>query len=204
MNIIRINNYRDTRFSQSVMNQHGCFLADGEPYEVEIVSEYEAEIRGREAAAFPEIIEEFRFYTPHISVFYDKDRNLVKQFPPAKLLTLQLSEIQPSQFYVDEEKVAAVGTFLTSGDDIIIQVMKHKDRYISLDGHTRLFYAVMMGWRRVRAVEESSGDYIFGFVEEALSRNIYTPYDLQLIPHDEYEIKWNRFCDDFFARKETE
>ena len=115
-----------------------------------------------------------------------------------------MKDIQPSQFYVDADKVSAVSTFLRSGDDIIIQVLKDGSRYISLDGHTRLYYAVSMGWRYVRAVEEVSGDYIYGFVEEASKRNVFTPYDLPMIPHEEYEIRWNKFCDDFFSGKENE
>ena len=77
----------------------------------------------------------------------------------------------------------------------------HGDRYISLDGHTRLYYAVMNGWTAVRAVEVSLGDYIYDFVEEAVKRDIRTPYDLKMVSHPEYEEKWNQFCDDFFASR---
>ena len=102
MNIVRINSYRDARFSQAVLNQHGCFLVDADPYEVEIISRREAVIRGREAEAFPAVIEEFRFYTPHITSFYDVNHNIVKEFSPVPILKLNLEDIQPSQFYVDE------------------------------------------------------------------------------------------------------
>lgn len=202
MKIQRIDSYRDERFSQRVLNQHGCFLVDGEPYEVEIISRQEAVIRGKNRDHFPALIEEFRFYTPHITAFYDENREVAASFPPAELLTLRLEEIQPSQFYIDEEKIAAVGTFLHSGEDIIIQVMRHGDRYISLDGHTRLYYAATMGWTEVQAVLDHSDDYIYGFVAEAIARNIRTPYDLKLVSHGEYEEKWNKFCDAYFAEKE--
>ena len=61
MEIQRINTYDDKRFSQTVLHQHGCFLADGEPYEVEIISDYEAVISGENQTGCSEIIEEFRF-----------------------------------------------------------------------------------------------------------------------------------------------
>lgn len=199
MNLERINTYHDPRFSQIALNQHGCFLADGEPYEIEILSDHEAVIRGREDTLFQPIIEEFRFYAPHITVFYNENGKTVQEYPPARLLTLSLKDIQPSQFFVDAEKISAVKTFLNTGTDIIIQAMKYGDRYISLDGHTRLQYAVSMGWDQILAVEEESDCYIYGFVEEAQRKNIFTPYDLQVIPHEEYEIKWNRFCDDYFS-----
>jgi len=41
MDIRRINTYTDPRFSQKVLYQHGCFLADEEPCEIEIISDFE-------------------------------------------------------------------------------------------------------------------------------------------------------------------
>lgn len=108
-----------------------------------------------------------------------------------------LEQIQPSQFYVDEDKIRAVSSFIEKPEDIIIQVLPHQERYISLDGHTRLYYAVMKGWKYVRAVAEASDEWVYRFVEEAKKREIYTPYDLILVNHEEYEEKWNRFCDEF-------
>lgn len=51
----------------------------------------------------------------------------------------------------------------------------------------------------VRALEADSDDSIYGFAEEAIKRNIRSPYDLQQISHTEYEIKWNKFCADYFT-----
>lgn len=202
MEIKRINSYNDFRFSQRVLNQHGCFLVEDSPYEIEIISEKEALVRGERRELFPEIIEEFRFYTPHITRFYDINHNIFMEYPDKVIFQVSLSDIQPSQFYVDKDKIDAIRTFIHSEDDIIIQVAKQGKRYISLDGHTRLYYAVIMGWTRVRAVEETANDTLYGFVEEAMKRNIHTPYDLELVNHEEYEVKWNRFCDDYFAHSE--
>lgn len=201
MKIRRVDSYDDPRFSRRVLGQHGCFLINDSPYEVEIISDFEAVVRGEETSAFPALIDEFRFYTPHITVFYNSDREEVARFPAETLLTVPLKDIQPSQFYVDEEKVNAVKAFIHSGGDIIIQVTPTNDRFISLDGHTRLYYAAVMGWTRVRAVAVPADSWVQGFVDEAIARNIRTPYDLQLLSHDEYEIKWNKFCDDYFAER---
>ena len=198
MEIKRINTYDDNRFSQIVLYQHGGFLVDGKPYEVEIISDYEAIISGVDQAVYAEIIEEFRFYTPHITRFYDRDGQIVKEYPCTQLLTLRLDQILPSQFFVDEDKIAAISSFIHKSEDIIIQVLPNEDRFISLDGHTRLYYAVMKGWEYVRAVAESSDDWVYKFVTEAQKRGIYTPKEMTLVSHDEYEEKWNRFCDQFF------
>ncbi len=199
MEIKRLNSYRDERFSEKVLLQHGCFLVDETPYEVEIISNFEAVIRGKDETVYPEVIDEFRFYTPHITRFFDRDGQLVKEFPQAQLLTIHLDQIQPSQFFIDEDKITAVSTFIQKPQDIIIQVLPFDGRYVSLDGHTRLYYAVMKGWDHVLAVIESSDDYIYDFVEEAKKRSVYSPKDMVLVSHGEYEEKWNRFCDDFFA-----
>ena len=199
MKIKRINTYGDNRFSQTVLHQHGCFIVDGKPYEVEIISDYEAVISGEDQTVYTAVVEEFRFYTPHITRFYNRDGKIVREYPRVQLLTLCLDQIQPSQFYVDETKIAAIGTFIHKPEDIIIQVLPNEDRYISLDGHTRLYYTVMKGWACVRAVVESSDDWVYKFVTEAQKRGIYTPKEMTLVGHDEYEEKWNRFCDEFFA-----
>lgn len=200
MNITRINSYKDDRFSQKVLLQHGCFLVEESPYEVEIISDFEAIVRGENREMYPEVIAEFRFYTPHITRFLDGQGEKVKEYPRVQLLTVSLDQIQPSQFYVDEEKLAAVSSFIQGPNDIIIQVLPFEGRYISLDGHTRLYLAVMKGWNSVRAVMDTSGDYIYGFVEEAKRRNIHSPKDMELISHGVYEEKWHRFCDSFFAK----
>ena len=202
MEIKRINTYEDVRFSKKALYQHGCFIVDGNPCEIEIISDSEAVIRGEDAAAYPQVIEEFRFYTPHITVFYNTAKQVIKQYPPVQLLTVPLEQIQPSQFFVDEDKIAAVSTFLQKPDDIIIQVTPYNGRYISLDGHTRLYYAVMQGWDSVRAVTEAPEDYIFKFVEEANHRGIFTSKDMTLLTHAAYEVQWNGFCDAFFAEVE--
>ena len=108
MEFQRINAYEDARFSKKVLFQHGCFLADDKPYEIEIISDSEAVVRGEDAAIYPQVIEEFRFYTPHITIFYNTERQVIKQYPAVQLLTIPLESIQPSQFYVDESKIAAV------------------------------------------------------------------------------------------------
>ena len=198
LEIKRIHSYKDKRFSDKVLLQHGCFLVDDIPYEVEIISDFEAIIRGAKRESYFKVIEEFRFYTPHITRFIDDCGHVIKEYPKVPLLTLFLDQIQPSQFYVDEDKLAAISTFIYQPEDIIIQVMPFEDRYISLDGHTRLYYALMKGWDTVRAIKVVSDDYIYGFVKEAKRRSILSPKDMVLVSHEEYVEKWVRFCEDFF------
>ncbi len=200
MEIKRIDDYADERFSQKALYEHGCFLAEGEPYEVRIISDSEAVITGEKSVNYEAVIEEFRFYAPHIIKFYDGGYGrLIKEYPAKEIFTVNLDKIQPSQFFVDKVKITAVKSFIKKAEDIIIQVQPYGDKYISLDGHTRLFYAASMGWDNVRAVFDSSDDYIYYFVGEAKKRGIFSPKDMILLDHNEYNEKWHRFCDEFFA-----
>lgn len=206
MKIERINSYTDPRFDKDILLQHGAFVLEGSiPCSFSITGRTTARVDCPEDMDLTEAIEEYRFYTPHIASFYDKEGRLIKQYPEPQIIPLHLKEIQPSQFYASEEKIAAISTFIHSGEDIIVQIGVLDGKYVSLDGHTRLAYAVQSGMENVYGcVTDDMGGYIAGFVEEAKKRGIHTPYNIQIVSQKEYEIKWYQFCDDYFARKRAE
>ncbi|WP_283591861.1 hypothetical protein [Clostridium butanoliproducens] len=201
--IQRINNYDDDRFDKEVLNQHGAFIID-EKYKCsfKIISKDSAIVLFHKEVDVFQLIDEFRFYSGHIINFYGEDMQLIKAFPPINIFYINIKDIQPSQFFVDIDKVKAIESFIKSEEDIIISLAKIKDCFISLDGHTRLYYGVSKGYSKVKGYLTEPGDYLEDFVEEARKRNVYSPYDLELISHEEYEIKWNKFCDDFFSKRE--
>ena len=75
-------------------------------------------------------------------------------------------------------------------------------RFISLDGHTRLYAAVQDGFPSVKAVISETNEWVWPFVREAEKRKIINPRNLILLPHDEYEIQWNQYCDSVFAQQD--
>lgn len=198
--ISRVNGYDDDRFSGRVLKQHGAFLVDGEPYEVEIISSTEAVVRGADRANFPALIEEFRFFAEHIALFRDSSGAVVRRFEPVATFELALDLIQPSQFYVDSDKKRAVASFISSGDDVIVPVKRAGERFISLDGHTRMSVAVDRGFDHVMAFIAGSDKYIDDFAAEAVRRGITSPRGLIELPHDEYVEKWYGYCDAYFAQ----
>lgn len=202
MKIKRINSYKDNRFSQIVLNQHGAYLIDDKPYEIKIISNHEAIIHGNNSSYFNKLIEEFTYHAPHITKFYDENNQVIIELPQVEYINLSIDFIQPSQFYVDLDKLNAVSTFIKNEDDIVIQVMKYQERYVSLDGHTRLFYALQKGYKVVKAVIcNEENDWVHQFVKEAQRRNIYGIKDMILVNHDEYEVLWNDYCDSLFKNK---
>ena len=200
--IQRVNRYDDCRFSPKVLRQHGAFIVDGTPYEVEITGRDSAVVRGERPELYSEVIQSFRFYAGHITRFTDSTGEWSLEFPPVELFTVKLEDIQPSQFYVDQEKLAAVRDFVKGGEDVVIPVTPMEGRYISHDGHTRLAAAAALSVDKVFAFIAPVNEGICGFVQEARRRGVESPYELEVIPHEEYEIKWDQFCDEYFQRME--
>lgn len=201
LDIQRVNTYSDARFSKRVLMQHGAYLVNGElPFEVEITDDISAVVRGQQSQFYEAVIEDFRFYAEHICKFYNESGQLIKEYEPVELFDVRLSDIQPSQFFIDQEKKAAVASFAVTADSIVIPLVKSEERYISLDGHTRMAVAIALGIDRVKGFITQTDEYIYFFVNEAKKRGIYTPYDMQELSHEEYAIKWNQFCDTFFEK----
>lgn len=192
MEIERIHGYCNPRFSQRVLNQHGCFLVDGQPCEVEIISAVEAVVRHCPKAAHGELIALFRDYAPQITTFYDGTGKLIQKMESVECFEVPLKAIQPAQFYVDADKVAAVKTFVQVPGDVVVQVAERDGRFLCVDGHTRLYCAAIRGFERVRAVRTEAGDYLVDFAAEAARRGIHSAHDLTLLCHAEYEEKWIR------------
>lgn len=202
MKIERINTYTDQRFSREVLFEHGAFLIDDcHPCSFKICNHCSAVVIFDDYSNIVPIIEEFRFYAEHITVFYDSMGNKIIEYPPIPLKVLPLEEIQPSQFFVDSDKVQAVSTFIFDEHDIILPVTYDKrfGRYVSLDGHTRMYYAYSQGWKAINVFDSQTDSYIFSFVDEARKRGVFSAKDLTKLPHEEYVQKWDKFCDDFFA-----
>lgn len=200
MEIQRINAYEDGRFEPEILRQHGAFLVDGNPCSFRILDGNSAKVYYHDYTDMEEILDTFRFYTGHISRFYTEDGCLLKEYEDVRVFDLPIGQIQPSQFYVDQEKLQAVGSFIRCPEDIVIPVLEHEGRYVSADGHTRLCLAHRRGYDHVRAfLERDAGGYLLEFVREAQGRGIFHVEDMEMLSHEEYEVKWNRFCEDFFA-----
>ncbi|MDO4740969.1 MAG: hypothetical protein Q4A66_09905 [Eubacteriales bacterium] len=198
MAVRRIDGYEDARFPEEALRQHGAFEADGEPVWIGIVSERAAVVHGKCSG---ELLEEFRFFAEHICEFYAEDGALLARFPQEELFDVQIRDIQPSQFYVDEEKLRAVLSFVRSGKDVAVPLIERDGRYVSLDGHTRLCAALRLGEETVRGFLAQADWDIEDFVREAQRRGVRSPGDMPVLSHEEYCEKWHGYCDEYFARQ---
>ena len=192
MEIKRVTEYNNPLFSQIVLNQKGAFLIDEEPYEIEIISSDSASVKGKNRENYKKLIEYFRYYSPHINNFFDENNKKIISFEKKPVLTLEVDKIQPSQFYIDEDKVNALENFIKNSKDIVIQVVKSDKEYICIDGHTRLFIAFLKNFKT-----EFDDDTNY-FVFQAKKRNIFTIKDLKLVSHSDYKKLWLNFCESYF------
>lgn len=198
MEIKRITEYNNPLFSEIVLKQRGAFLIDEEPYEIEIISSDSAFVKGKNRENFKKLIEYFRYYSPHINNFFDENNKKIISFEKKRVLTLEVNKIQPSQFYIDEDKVNALKSFIKNSKDIVIQVVKSDEGYICVDGHTRLFIAFLNNFKTVHAIETEFDDDTNYFVSQAKKRNIFTIKDLKLVSHNDYKNLWIDFCNSYF------
>lgn len=202
--IERINSYTDERFDPEILKQHGAFVVNGS-------SLCEFRITGRNCAVvnwngmidLDKVIQEFRFYAEHICKFYDIKGQLLCEYPEAALIQIPLMQIQPSQFYVDSDKLRAVEEFIRTPEDIILPVNAFGERVMSMDGHTRLYLAVKRKFSYVNCFYTEENKVILEFAQEAQKRGIFTPEDMRLLPHEEYQVQWVGFCEQFFAQRNT-
>ena len=117
--------------------------------------------------------------------------------------TIDISRIQPSQFYVSEEKLQAIETWfdpanLSNFDPI--PVKKLDGELVSTDGHTRCVAALLAGLTAVPFVweqDELNWEMYRRCVAACKEKGILCMVDLQsrIIPASEYEVKWNQWCD---------
>ncbi len=201
MKVQRMDSYGDPRFPQKALFAHCAFEQDGEPVWFEIVSPDTAVAHGDVCA---ETIELFRYFAEHITRFLDADGAVLAEYAKIETFPVRVDEIQPSQFYADAQKVAAVSTFVGRGEDIVVPLAEHEGRFVSLDGHTRLYAAVQMGIENVLGFRVAAEEWTLEFVREAQRRGVFSPKDLKLLPHEEYAVQWHQYCDGFFAEKESE
>jgi len=204
--IERINTYNDERFSKIALLQHGCFVVnDSETYEFEITSISSAIVRYSNSGLFLEsVAEEFRFYAGFIYKFYDDLGSLVFETKMPDLIDIEIEAIQPSQFFVSQEKLDAIKSCLRSIDDIVIPVFFNSGKLVSVDGHTRMLFAYLDGTKILKGMLVDYDAITMKFADEAIKRDIHNVRDLKILSPEKYNEEWNGFCDYFLKHLDNE
>ena len=189
-------------FQVHLQLHHTCFKIQEEDevyeYAFDILNQEQALLYASTDHYLDEVIEEFLFYSGFIHVIKDQQGTLLYEAPPKKRFKVLLSEIQPSQFYINEKKLTELATWVKSDKDILIPVTKFQGQWVALDGHTRLKLAQLLNIKEVYAYEEETDAYIEDFVLFCKEQQKDSIYDLPIISETEYEVLWNQFCENYF------
>jgi len=191
-------------FSADELNRGACCF-----YTEDRRNRYFFEIRGREATLFSnteqyicQAIEEFLFYSGFVRTIKDKDgKSLIARTLNEPYL-YDICKIQPSQFFINEDKLHSCKTWIKGLEDVFIPIAIKDGISISLDGHTRMRAALDLGFTSVYVYLDEYDETIFHFVDEAVKRKVHSVVDMEIISADDYKVKWNKFCDDLFVSLE--
>ena len=123
-------------------------------------------------------------------------------------MKLRLKELQPSQLYISEEKLARVREWLDPADlgnfePLPVKVLD--GRPVLTDGHTRAVAALLAGLEEVPLVpDEDDLDWELyrRCVAACREQGILSPEELtrRIIPAKDYRVKWDGWCDELQAR----
>ena len=118
--------------------------------------------------------------------------------------SLRINDLQPSQFYISEEKINNIKKWFSPRDLSNFEPIPIKEldgQVVITDGHTRLVMALLSGLDSVPLVwdeDELNWDMYRECVKECKKLGITSPSNLltRIISKDEYDIKWNKWCDE--------
>ena len=116
---------------------------------------------------------------------------------------LTLLDIQPSQFYVSEEKIHEIKLWFDKNDltnFTPIPIKELNGRIIFTDGHTRAWVAYTVGLKIVPLIwDEDDLDWeaYQMCVDACVERNVHTVADFEgrILSGVDYKEKWDSWCD---------
>jgi hypothetical protein len=110
-----------------------------------------------------------------------------------------LDELQPSQLFICEEKLAKV--MATAGQEALepVPVKRLSDRWVITDGHTRAAAAAVLGRKTIQVIQEQDDldweayEICVAWCQEA---GIHSVADLasRIVPMEQYEELWYKRC----------
>jgi len=125
-------------------------------------------------------------------------------------LEMEISNIQPSQLYISQQKLATVKEKFNPKDIATLKpipVKKFKNNIFYTDGHTRAFAAYQEGFLKIPVIwedEELDWEMYEICIKWCKDANIFSIADLsnRIVEQKEYEILWYKRCDDLHKKLE--
>lgn len=202
MKIRRAQAHESKHFSREAFQKKLAYVVEENPIryiEFEIFDIYKARITPFDEKWGTSLIDVFRFHNGFVTLFYDCFGNLIKTFPNVELFQINPQELGVTQWLVSEKKLADLNQWLATPEDVIVPVFPYKNRWIALDGHTRLKAAIHWEMPYVYAYKEAGDGLSKAFYNSAMRRDIVTVEDLEVVDAKRYQRDWEEMCDQFIA-----
>lgn len=112
---------------------------------------------------------------------------------------IPILELQPSQLFISETKLAAVQKNWKSTDFIPLPVKELDGRIVLTDGHTRAFQAWLSGKNEIPVFwdqDDLDWEAYRIYVGWCIQEGIFNMADLvkHVVPQDQYEVLWIQRC----------
>ena len=192
--------YNDTIYSKKNRLLGNCFtiIENNEKFYYEFqINKNEAKIVSSNLVFIEHAIKEFRKYNKNINVFYNESRSYYRAFDKEYTFKLPIKCIQPSKFFINEEKLNIIEEYIDE-DDICVPVCIIDDEYVLLDGHTRL-YLMNQNYRKLVDVYiDEKYPQIEDFIYMAKENNIRSISQMKLLSNEEYHNIWDNFINEYY------
>ena len=153
-------------------------------YEFEIYNE-EALIKYNSILHIKEAINYFRKINKQIIIFYNKDRSFYMAFDKIFTFKLPINILQPSKFFIDEEKLEVCRKYLED-KPITLPVTIIDDEYVLLDGHARARFLLENDYKMVDVYMDEENDFTREYVYIAKENNLFKVSQMQILSHEDY------------------
>ncbi len=142
-------------------------------------------------------INEYRIYNKHVTKFKDINNNFYKAFDDIFYFKLPIKVIQPSNFFVDLDKIAIFEEYIDPSN-VYLPVAIINDEYVLLDHHNLLYFLNECNIKLVNVFITDYDEYINDFVYLAKENNIFNVNGLKALKHEDYEKYTKDFYDQYF------
>ena len=102
-----------------------------------------------------------------------------------------------------KKKLNQLLTWIKRPEQVIVSVIKRGKQWVCIDGHTRLKVAQLLGFKEVSVYVDEFEPCIDDFVELCRRNQKLTINDLSIISHEDYQIQWSLFCQQYFRQKQS-
>ncbi len=114
-------------------------------------------------------------------------------------LTLPIAQIQPSQFYLSQEKLDRISIDFDQQELEALPVKRMDGKVFFTDGHSRAFKAYQAGLSHIPIYydrDELNWDFYRYCVQACQERGIFSIADLQnrILSKEDYQIHWLDWC----------